>query len=545
MYSPQQVAEFSSEPVTDAALANLPAQDLLRQLVTRVAQALAAENAALLLVSEDGQSLVVYLAEGAEQMQEGEVIVPIGQGIAGHIAAARRPLVVDDVGSAEMPNAQTLKGMRSLAGVPVIVQDRLLGVLHVDSSEPRSFTAEDVEMLQLVAQRIGLVMDNARLYAEQRQRSADLVAERDLLPRLLDVLPEDVVIYDAGMRVSAVNHVGEALFGTNVVGKTHRELDISFRLPDGTLVPQEQLPFMRALADGEAARSIRLVIRNGSTAEDVTALTSAAPLPDLDGAVTGAVAVLQDISPLLELERQRDRMLSMVTHDLRNPLTSISGMSQLLQPQVHHVEEPARDRFRRGLAIIEAAAARMMTQINDLLDHTRAQAGRSLELAVEAIDVLDLLRGVLAEHQHATDIHRLELRCTEESLVALVDRHRLERAIASPVVNAIKYSPEGGPVTVTVVRAAEPDGSWLSIEVTDNGLGIPSADLPHMFEQYYRASNVSASIPGNGIGLAGVRHVAQSHGGTVALESTEGVGTTVRLRLPFLQEALPHAAASA
>ena len=102
--------------------------------------------------------------------------------------------------------------------------------------------------------------------------------------------------------------------------------------------------------------------------------------------------------------------------------------------------------------------------------------------------------------------------------------------------NAIKYSPHGGTIVVSVARVAATDGPWIGVEVSDEGVGIPAADLPRIFEPYYRASNVAGSIPGNGIGLAGVRSVVQSHGGTVTLSSTEGLGTTVTLRLPLQPE---------
>ena len=104
------------------------------------------------------------------------------------------------------------------------------------------------------------------------------------------------------------------------------------------------------------------------------------------------------------------------------------------------------------------------------------------------------------------------------------------------LVNAIKYSPQGGPVTVSVTRTAEAGGPWLRIGVADRGLGIPSDDLPHMFEQYYRARNVAGAIPGTGIGLANVRHAIERHGGSVSIDSTEGVGTTVTVRMPLLED---------
>jgi signal transduction histidine kinase/putative methionine-R-sulfoxide reductase with GAF domain len=531
------------QAITDTALAHLPAQDLLRQLVARVSQVLGVDNAALLLVTEDGRSLVVYLALGAEEAQEGECIVPIGQGIAGRVAASRQPLIVDDLRCADVANVQLRDSARSLAAVPVLVQDRLVGVLHADSTCTGRFTVEELEVLQLVAERIGLVVENGHLYAEARQRSADLAMERDRLQRILNVLPEGIVVYDADARVVAVNPAAEALLGMDVVGEKRSDIDYRISWLDGTPLPLDTIPSMRALTTGESSLGLRLLMQNAASGRDVPVLTSSVPLRDPEGRVAGAVSMCQDISAIVELERQRDRMLSMVAHDLRNPLASIVGMSQILQLQLAHVDKSMRDRFARCLTNIETAGGRMTVQIGDLLDSTRTQARRPLPMAFEAVEIVNLLCGVLEEHQGATDRHLLELRCAEESVVAIVDRLRLERAVTNLVVNAIKYSPQGGLVVLSVTRSVRPEGRWLNIKVADSGLGIPSADQPHLFEQYYRASNVIAAIPGTGIGLAGVRHIAQSHGGTVTIDSTENVGTTVTLRLPLRQDTEDRAVA--
>jgi signal transduction histidine kinase len=183
-------------------------------------------------------------------------------------------------------------------------------------------------------------------------------------------------------------------------------------------------------------------------------------------------------------------------------------------------------------------------QIGELLDHARAQDGRPLELSLKSIDVVDLVRRAVDEHQRTTAQHMLTLHAPANTILATVDARRLERAVANLVVNAIKYSPRGGPIVVSVGQDDEPDGQSVSITVTDHGLGIPGADLPHMFEQYYRGSNVASDIPGTGIGLAGVRHMVQSHGGTISITSREGEGTTVTMRLPRQHPDAPPAEAT-
>jgi len=380
------------------------------------------------------------------------------------------------------------------------------------------------------------------LAAEQRARE-DLASERARLQRILDVLPEGVVILDAALRVVGMNQAAEALLGVSMLGGQRADFDLGAKRIDGTRLPWAEFPSVRALHTGKTVRGLQAIMRNAATGEDFPVLAGGAPLPDAAGVITGVVAVFQDISVIKAVERQRDRVLAAVAHDLRNPLTSIAGMSQLLQLRSARLEASVRERFVHSLQTIETAARNMTVQISELLDYAQAQTGRQIDLTFEPSDIVALLRRVLAEHQQSTDDHTLELRAQEEPIVAEVDPRRLERAIANLVVNAIKYSPKGGPIVVTAARTAGPDRPWLSIDVADRGLGIPSADLPRIFEQYYRASNVASTIPGTGIGLAGVRHIVERHGGSVAIESVEGKGTTVTVRLPLLQPA-PNVEAS-
>jgi GAF domain-containing protein len=247
------------QAVTDTALAHLPAQALLQQLLARVAQTLSVDNAALLLVSEDAESLVVHVARGVEEAQVGEVLIPIGEGIAGRIAATRRHLIVDDVRSVDVANPLLQQTARSLVGVPVLLQDRLLGVLHAESAVPRRFTTEDVEVLQFVAERIGLVVDNSRLFGELRQRSADLVLERDQLARILEVLPVGGVIYDADARIVAINGAAQTLVGATATAALVGEHNV-----DPTSTPTGRLLFNVLAAIAQFETGIRAMC-GGST----------------------------------------------------------------------------------------------------------------------------------------------------------------------------------------------------------------------------------------------------------------------------------------
>jgi signal transduction histidine kinase len=246
------------------------------------------------------------------------------------------------------------------------------------------------------------------------------------------------------------------------------------------------------------------------------------------------VEVFQDISALKELERQREAFLATVSHDLKNPLTSILAMSQLLRLRAQRLSEPDQAHLGEGLSAIGETARRMATQIDELLDVTRAQMGRPLHLELAPTDVAALVARLVDEYQRTTARHTLRMQSAAATLVGMVDGARLQRALANLLVNAIKYSPQGGTILTTLICAEDQEQLWLTISVADEGVGIPGAEIDHVFDGFYRASNVTGQFKGTGLGLTSVRQIIEQHGGTVALESTEGAGTTVTLRLPLL-----------
>jgi signal transduction histidine kinase len=143
-----------------------------------------------------------------------------------------------------------------------------------------------------------------------------------------------------------------------------------------------------------------------------------------------------------------------------------------------------------------------------------------------------LLREVVSEHQQATDRHVLNLETHETEVVGLWDARRLGRAFSNVLDNAVKYSPQGGPIDVRLRRDAE----WAAVEVADHGMGIPDDQLDRIFERFQRATNVTTRIGGTGIGLASVRHILESHGGFISVTSQEGTGSTFTVRLPIALE---------
>ena len=159
------------QAITDAALTHPELEELVPELLDRIGATLAVDNVAILLASDDGQMLTLFAAKGPESEVGSQVLVPVGQGVAGSIAATRSPLVIDDLATVKVVNPWLQREVRSLVGVPLIADDQLIGVLHADSASLRRFTADDVRLLRLVGERIAYALAHARLRAtEQKAR---------------------------------------------------------------------------------------------------------------------------------------------------------------------------------------------------------------------------------------------------------------------------------------------------------------------------------------------------------------------------------------
>jgi signal transduction histidine kinase len=227
----------------------------------------------------------------------------------------------------------------------------------------------------------------------------------------------------------------------------------------------------------------------------------------------------------------RDALLATVSHDLKNPLALIAGQAQLLRRRSDREGGAIAAGMSPGLARIETAVGRMTGMIDELVDVARLEFGYQLELQRQSIDLVGLVQRKTFEHQQTTSRHLIRVAADDE-LVGNWDSARLERVLDNLLANAIKYTPDGGVITVIVVRDDDETGSWALLSVRDSGVGIPAADLPRIFERFQRAGNVGR-ISGSGIGLSVSRHIVERHGGSISVDSAEGHGSIFTIRLPL------------
>ena len=229
-----------------------------------------------------------------------------------------------------------------------------------------------------------------------------------------------------------------------------------------------------------------------------------------------------------ESSRQRDALISIFSHDLRNPLMVLQGYLHItgraLEGKVTQ-ESPLASALPR----MRGAIAQIARQLDDLTVVARIGAGRPLVMSAAPVDLVALARQVVVDIQAATDHHRIDLVARADSVIARADRAQIERVLANLVNNALKYSPRDTLVTVEVGRDAE----TAIIAVRDQGMGVPSDEVPRIFEFFYRASNVADRTRGSGIGLASAAQIVALHGGRIEVESQQGAGSTFIVRLPL------------
>jgi signal transduction histidine kinase len=233
---------------------------------------------------------------------------------------------------------------------------------------------------------------------------------------------------------------------------------------------------------------------------------------------------------LREADRLKDEFVALISHDLRTPLTSITGYVELA------LEEDLTDDVRGFLQVVARNSDRLLRLVNDLLFVARLQAG-DVMLEEEDLDLAELVRdGVRAMEPRAAG-KEITLTCEVEAVPLVhVDRGRFLQVLDNLVSNALKFTPEGGEVHV---RLGERDGN-IRLEVSDSGMGISAADQRRLFERFFRAGNaVEQQVPGTGLGLYICRAIAEAHEGTISVRSELGEGSTFRLELPLVRSAVP------
>ncbi|MCL5961499.1 MAG: ATP-binding protein [Chloroflexi bacterium] len=379
---------------------------------------------------------------------------------------------------------------------------------------------------EIEAQRKHLIERNDEL-ARLRQTAE---AEKQNLQIIIDSMPEGVVICDAEGRITITNKAADELYRRPVpYGAPVDEYaeDLQLYRPDGTLYPSLELPLARSALQSETLKGVEMIIK-WPTGEQKPLLCNTAPLFDHEGALAGAVGVFQDISALKEIEHLKDEFLSVASHELKSPLTSLKGFAQILHERVRPTQ--LYEEFRVPLQIIDSQVDKVVWLVNRLLDVSRVQMGR-LEMKPQRINLAELVSKQVDQARVKSEKHQWVLD-VQDDVVGYWDPGYIEQVVTNLLDNAIRYSPNGGEIRVSMRRA---DGkAYLS--VADQGIGIAPEALSNLFKRYYRSEGAKRiSAEGMGIGLYVTHAIVDAHGGRIWVDSEPGKGSTFSVELPLSQ----------
>ncbi|HLI05612.1 MAG TPA: PAS domain S-box protein [Ktedonobacteraceae bacterium] len=388
-----------------------------------------------------------------------------------------------------------------------------------------------------------------REQAEQAAH-AEAVARLDLLQQVLDALPGSVyLVYGPEARLALANRSAASVWGAQ--WQVHQPM-LEFLSSHGIMIfdtqgrplPPEKFATMRAVQKGEMTLQHQETIRrpDGSS---LPVLVNALALPfsrsltyiqkDAEMGAAGsqlALVMHQDVTALKEAEYLKDEFVGIAAHELRAPLAVLKGYADMLivQSARQHGPELA-DWQREALEEIKEATARLVALSEDLLEVTRLQAGR-LILQRAPTNIVSLAQRVAASLQKTTTRHLVEVHSSRPVMVADIDPGRTEQILINLIGNAIKYSPQGGPITINLWEGEGTPIVHLSVQ--DHGIGIPAHQQGQIFGRFVRAENAqSRGIGGTGLGLYLSRALVEQHGGQLWFESEESKGSTFFLTLPL------------
>jgi two-component system phosphate regulon sensor histidine kinase PhoR len=287
-------------------------------------------------------------------------------------------------------------------------------------------------------------------------------------------------------------------------------------------VAEALTPVVEALRRGEACRDLEVELH--SQGRRVLSFSSG-PVYEAGGRLAGGVIVFRDVTTQRHVARLKDELLSIASHDLKTPATVLKAQAQLLQRALDRgTAEP--EKLSRRVQLILEQTERLTRMLNLLLDLSRVEAGR-LELDRQPTDLLEVIGRVVATVQELSSKHQIEVQAPPV-VTGVWDPARLEQVVQNLLTNAVKYSPEGGRVTVSV----EVNAASVTVSVSDQGLGIPPEELPHVFERFYRVEG-TRRLEGSGLGLHICKEIVSAHGGqTWAASEGPGRGSTFFFSLP-------------
>lgn len=444
-------------------------------------------------------------------------------GAAAQIVETREPFLVEVVTDQMLEAAATddlhlalLRelSVRSFVGVPILARDRVLGVVSFALAESgRRYTPDDLLIAEEIARRAATAIENSQLYYQAAQRAQ--------AAKVLETVGDGVVLVDRHGTIQLWNPAAEEITGL-------RESDVLGRAAVEAIPGWDAVAPMVSVASepgGHRTRAETIPLDVGGR-ELWVSMTGV-------GFEEGTVYAFRDITEERKVEEIKADFVATVSHELRTPLAAIYGAAVTLRRQDLQIDDQIRARL---LDVVAEESERLAQIVNDVLLASHLDSGR-LEIDTRPTNIRELAAAVLdSAGAHAPPTVELRLSAPDDVPPVAADPDQLRRVLINLVDNAIKYSPDGGPVEIDIARA---NGS-VRISVTDSGLGIPAGEQQRIFEKFYRLDpNMTRGIGGTGLGLYISRELVRRLDGRIWVESTGQKGSRFVVEIPVSREPLP------
>jgi PAS domain S-box-containing protein len=519
--------------VSQSVSATLELPEGVPFILEGVLRATEAQVARIVLLSADGDPQVV-MSRG--ELREG--LQGLDQALARAARDVDRPLVMENLKRAKtlldsdaVESVWDTAVVKAVVALPIRTKERMAAVMWVGYSAVRQFSDSDIDLLSTLASQTSVLVENARLF-----QTAE--SERRRLAAILASTTDAVVVTDRENRILLMNPAAERVFDI-------RSENVSGRAIDQTPLPRALVDVFDEPLDLDDALTRELALADGRTL-----YANVSAILNTDGQRLGRVSVMRDITNLKQLDELKSDFVATVSHDLRAPLTFMRGYTTML-PTVGELNQSQREYVEKVLRGI----AQMSNLVDDLLDLGRIEANVGLErqpchLGAILAEAVDSRRIRAAAKDIALRMEPAAPDASDEGAegsrpgVAIVsgDAALLRQAITNLVDNAIKYTPSGGEVVVSLSTGrasktgAEGEGRRALVRVSDTGVGIAPEDQVWLFEKFYRVKRRHVpDVPGTGLGLSIVKSIVERHEGTVWVDSELNQGSTFTISLPLLE----------
>lgn len=538
----QRIMAEALRDITAALTESLNPTVVMTRILETVGRVVPHDAAAIMLIEGDQGRVAYHLGfDVLVQKHLNHYRFPLTQPMLWRMLETSAPFIVSDTTlEGDWIGLPETRWIQSTLAVPIRSHHAVIGFLILDSRTAASFTALQGERLMAFADQAALAYENAQLYDHTQrytselegrihERTAELQRAKEHVEAILNNSTDAIVSLNGQGAIRQVNlaftqllgYSADDVFGETLVSLFHFEFADEFRNA-----------LQQVCEQGEPARLESMVkAYNGALVDVEVTLALVNPaekrlvcnLRD----ITERKRMIRELQNALQRERElselKSRFVSMASHEFRTPLAVILSSNDLLQK--FNLDEEKRQRHFKK---IEKSVLQMTDLLTDVLSISRAEAGH-IEFNPVPLEFAEFCEDVLQEYRslhQSTHQFVIESDCQKCQLAA--DPRHLRRIVSNLLSNAVKYSPKGGTIHITLER----DQDMALLRVRDEGVGIPEADLPHIFETFHRASNVT-NISGTGLGLTLVKQAVDLHRGQIEVQSVPNQGTTFVIKLPL------------